>query len=86
MDQCYPNISSNIHHAHVQKYKSTVAHVLEPLETFSNKYIKKKDSNYCIEKLSELIADPISRENKLWIDRLLNRFLLQIPINSYVSL
>ncbi|KAK0094708.1 hypothetical protein PV326_010229 [Microctonus aethiopoides] len=84
MDQCYPNISSNIHHhAHVRKYKSTVAHVLEPLETFSNKYIKKKDSNYCIEKLSELIADPISRENKLWIDRLLNRFLLEIPINSY---
>ncbi|KAK0167140.1 hypothetical protein PV327_004576 [Microctonus hyperodae] len=83
MDQCYPNIPSNIHHAHVRKYKSTIAHVLEPLETFSNKYIKKKDSNYCIEKLSELIADPISRENKLWIDRLLNRFLLEVPINSY---
>lgn len=68
-------------------YSQIRDHILEPLQTFADKNIKKKGPNYSIEKLHELITDPITHDNVAWINRLLNNFLREYESNDgYVSL
>ena len=57
---------------------------LAPLEQFADKY-EKKDPGYTIEKLHELISDPVTKESKPWISRLLENFLRDIGDDGFVS-
>ncbi|KAH0549865.1 hypothetical protein KQX54_015414 [Cotesia glomerata] len=54
-----------------------------PSKLSTHEYINKKSINYKIERLRKLISDPITRENEIWIDRLLNSCLREIGHQGY---
>lgn len=76
------NFSRNLDHKKSDKPCDT----LVPSKIFTHEYINKKSISYKIERLHKLISDPITRENEIWIDRLLNSCLREIGHQGYVSL
>ncbi|XP_057330904.1 cilia- and flagella-associated protein 69-like [Microplitis mediator] len=57
--------------------------ILASSKTFTDESINKKNITYKINRLHELISDPITRENMIWIDRLLNSFLRDMKHRGY---